>query len=168
MSQTYLANACPEHPLTADRRITPVLTADGQPRVRHEFATPFPGAVPSDYFPNAARDLAAALTKHAREAEDMACIEQRRKDEAARIKRLEATKPHCRAVQVGAEGDIGGIYWIWCLNNGEFRYTWPGSGLVGTPFTPGKDFPGVPAFKATPEHIALWTKLAYDAGQEAF
>lgn len=167
MSQTYLANAAPESLGTTDRRVEPILTPAGAARVR--VSAPVPGReLAIDFFPNAARDLAAALTKHAREAEDMAYIEQARKDEAERIKRLEATKPHYRAVKVGAEGDIGGIYWIWCLDNGEFHYTWPGSGHKGTPFTPGKDFQGVPAFKATPEHIALWTKLAYDAGQEAF
>lgn len=168
MSQTYLANACPESPGTTDRRIEPILTPAGAARVR--VSAPIFGGdlVTTDFFPNAARDLAAALTKHAAEAEGMERVERLRKEEAERVKRFEATKPHYRAVQVGAEGDIGGIYWIWCLDNGEFRYTWPGSGLVGTPFTPGKDFQGVPAFKATPEHIALWTKLAYDAGQEAF
>lgn len=164
MSQTYLANATPEA-LNRDRRIEPILTKDGAARVR--VADPFSMVGPADYFPNAARDLATALTIHAREAEGMAFAEQARKDEAERIKRLEATKPHYRAVKVGAEGDIGGIYWIWCLDNGEFRYTWAGSGLTGTPFTPGKDFQVVPAFKATPEHIALWTKLAYEAAQAA-
>lgn len=162
MSQTYLANAAPEA-LNRDRRIEPILTPAGAARVRMS-AT---GFLDTDYFPNAARDLAAALTKHANEAEGMAFAEQARKDEAERIKRLEATKPHYRAVKVGAEGDIGGIYWIWCRDDGQFHYTWPGSGHKGTPFTPGKDFQGVPAFKATPEHIALWTKLAYEAAQAA-
>lgn len=79
-------------------------------------------------------------------------------------------KPHPRAVEMDAPGDVvdGLIYWIWCDDNGQFRYTWSGSTYKGgTPFTPGSGFQSTPAFKTTPAHVALWTKLAYEAAQAA-
>lgn len=172
MSQTYLANAVPESLGTTDRRIEPIITPTGAPRVRVSA-----GFLDTDYFPNAARDMAAALTKHAAEAEEMERAERLRKDEAARAaakaeaeRKAAAAKPHPRAVRPDPINNP--TFWIWCTIDGQFFYNYvrPGQYNLGpTKFTPGVHYTRVTGrFDPSPANIALWTKLAYDAGQEAF
>lgn len=152
MSITYLENACPEHTHHRDRVVEAVLV-NGQPRVRNRFPTDLTGAIASDYFPNAARDLASALTKHAAEAEAMAEAERKRK-----------AKPHPRAELIGPADKQQ--YWIWCNDTGVFQYSWPGNTIGHTSFRPGNDFAhtSIEAFVASPENIARWIRMARTAG----
>jgi hypothetical protein len=68
---------------------------------------------------------------------------------------------HPRAVEVDGPGG----YVIWCDDEGQFWYSWIGS-VSRTRFTPGVDFQANPAFAATRDNIALWSKLAFEAGRD--
>ena len=167
MSYTFLDNATPEHPFDSSRRISPILTADGQPRVRVEF-----GGAPgqhSDYFPNAARDTAAALVHHANEAEQMAANlanEKARVEAAKRKAEAEAkAKPHPRAVRPSPVDRPH--FWIWCENDGTFKYMYTNYGRLGSRFTPGVSFVAEQGrFDPSPANVALWIKLAAEAAYE--
>jgi pimeloyl-ACP methyl ester carboxylesterase len=171
VSLTRLDNAVPEGPYDASRVIEPILTADGQPRVRARYAD-FTGGLPSDYFPNAARDAASALRRHADEAEQMAHAERKRKDEEARAaakaeeeKRLAALKPHPRAVRPNPADHPA--FWIWCENDGTFKYVYTTYGRFASEFTPGVSFVDEQGrFDPSPANIALWAKLAFEAGRD--
>lgn len=153
MSITYLENACPEDLRGRDRTVAPALTPAGAARVR--IACPNEG-VSVDYFPNAARDMATALNKHAAEAEAMAEAERKRK-----------AKPHPRAELIGPADKQQ--YWIWCNDSGVFQYSWPGNTIGHTSFRPGNDFAhtSIEAFVASPENIARWIRMARAAGSAA-
>lgn len=167
MSYTFLDNAAPEHPFDSSRRISPILTPDGQPRVRVEFGGA-PGQ-PSDYFPNAARDVAAALVAHANEAEQMAANlanekaraeAAKRKAEAEALRAILAAKPHPRAERT--HPNAFPKFWIWCDDDGQFWYSY---GHGRCKFTPGVSFTGEPNFAPTPTNRSRWDRLWREASE---
>lgn len=113
--------------------------------------------------PDAAQDLIDQLA----EAVDMAEGEQElfaqyKAEQAAKKAEGDLRSFHLRAVKM--DGPAG--YVIWCDDKGQFWYSWAGS-ASRTEFTPGVDFQANAAFAATPANIALWIKLAAEAGRAA-
>lgn len=152
MSKTTLINACPESFRSPDRTVEPILSpTNGQPRVR----VVAPGNAHVDFFPNAARDMATALRKHADEAEQMAKAEAERK-----------ARPHPRAVRPDPVNNPH--LWIWCENDGTFKYLYTNFGRLESKFIPGVSFVTEQGrFDPSPANVALWAKLAYEAGNAA-
>lgn len=160
MSKTTLINACPESFGSPDRTVEPIITPTGAPRVR----VGAPNSLPVDFFPNAARDLAAALTKHANEADGMAALRKQELAKAEADRKAAAAKPHPRAVRPSPADHP--TLWIWCENDGTFKYLYTNYGRFASKFTPGVSFVAEQGrFDPSPANIALWAKLAFEAGQ---
>jgi hypothetical protein len=160
VSETTLINACPESFGSPDRTVEPALTPSGHPRVR----VTAPGNSHVDFFPNAARDLAVALTQHAIEADNMAAQRKQELAKAEADRKAAADKPHPRAVRP-SPADHPAL-WIWCENDGTFKYVYTNFGRFASKFTPGVSFVDEQGrFDPSPENVALWIKLATEAAR---